>query len=204
MQSIAGTPGDKRINDFYKCKACQKLVKVINEGKGELSCCGSPMKMLSGFGSIHEILDFAIEKEQEASQFYADWAKKLTSPNLDPDQLFVLRDMFEHFAQEELKHKEKLNRVQKGSLFQPSAKQVTDLKIVDYLVDIMPSPNMDYQEALIIAMKREKASFKLYNDLGEIAGTENLRALFTALAQEEAKHKLRLETEYEKEIYSEN
>ena len=28
-----------------------------------------PMKMLSGFGSINEILDFAIEKEQEASQF---------------------------------------------------------------------------------------------------------------------------------------
>jgi len=190
------TPGGKRMTDFYKCSACQKLVKVINEGKGELSCCGSSMKMLSGFGSINEILDFAIEKEQEASQFYSDWAKKLTSPNL--------RDMFEHFAQEELKHKEKLIWVQKGSTFQPSAKQVTDLKIVDYLVDIMPSPNMDYQEALIIAMKREKASFKLYNDLTEVAGTENLQSLFTALAQEEAKHKLRLETEYEKEIYSEN
>ena len=184
------------MTDFYKCNACQKLVKVINEGKGELSCCGSPMKMLSGFGSINEILDFAIEKEQEASQFYTDWAKKLTSPNL--------RDMFEHFAQEELKHKEKLIWVQKGNTFQPSAKQVTDLKIVDYLVDIMPSPNMDYQEALIIAMKREKASFKLYNDLTEVAGTENLQSLFNALAQEEAKHKLRLETEYEKEIYSEN
>jgi desulfoferrodoxin-like iron-binding protein len=192
------------MNDFYKCKACEKLVKVINEGKGELVCCGSPMKMLSGFSSVNEILDFAIEKEQEASQFYADWAKKLTSPNLDPDQLFLLRDMFEQFAQEELKHREKLIRVQTGGPFQLSAKQVTDLKIVDYLVDIMPFPNMDYQEALIIAMKREKASLKLYGDLAEVAGSEDLRSLFTALAQEEAKHKLRLETEYEKEIYSEN
>ena len=67
--------------------------------------------------------------------------------------------------------------MQKGSTFQPSAKQVTDLKIVDYLVDIMPSPDMDYQEALIVAMRREKASFKLYNDLAAMAGTENLRAL---------------------------
>jgi desulfoferrodoxin-like iron-binding protein len=192
------------MTDLYRCSACQKLVKIINEGKGELACCGGPMKMLSGFGSIDEVLDFAIEKEQEASQFYADWAKKLTSPNLDPDQLFLLRDMFEHFAQEELKHKEKLIRVQKGSTFQPSAKQVTDLKIVDYLVDIMPSPNMDYQEALIIAMKRENASFKLYRDLAEVAGTGNLQTLLTALAQEEAKHKLQLEIEYEKEIYSEN
>jgi len=162
------------------------------------------MKILSGFGSLDEILDFAIEKEQEASQFYAEWAKKLTSPNLDPDQLFLLRDMFEQFAQEELKHKEKLIRVQAGSPFQPSAKPVTDLKIVDYLVDIMPFPNMDYQEALIIAMKREKASLKLYSDLAEVAASGDLQALFTALAQEEAKHKLRLETEYEKEIYSAN
>ena len=192
------------MNDFYKCKSCEKLVKVINEGTGELFCCGSPMKMLSGFASVNEILDFAIEKEQEASQFYADWAKKLTSPNLDPDQLFLLREMFEQFAQEELKHREKLIRVQAGSPFQPSVRQVTDLKIVDYLVDIAPFPNMDYQEALIIAMKREKASLKLYSDLAEVAGPEDLRSLFTALAQEEAKHKLRLETEYEKEIYSEN
>jgi desulfoferrodoxin-like iron-binding protein len=184
------------MTDFYKCNACQKLVKIITEGKGELSCCGSPMKMLSGFGSINEILDFAIEKEQEASQFYIVWAKKLPSPNL--------REMFEHFAQEELKHKEKLIWVQKGNTFQPSPKQVTDLKIVDYLVDIMPFPNMDYQEALIVAMKREKASFKLYNDLAAVAGAENLQALFTALSQEEAKHKLWLESEYEKDIYSEN
>jgi desulfoferrodoxin-like iron-binding protein len=192
------------MNDFYKCNACQKLVKVINEGKGELACCGGPMKMLSGFGSIDEILDFAIEKEQEAGQFYADWAKKLTSPNLDPDQLFVLRDMFEQFAQEELRHKEKLIRVREGSPFPPPAKPVGHLKIVDYLVEIVPFPNMDYQEALIIAMKREKASFKLYNDLAEIAGPGSLQSFFNVLAQEEAKHKLRLETEYEKEIYSEN
>ena len=192
------------MTDFYKCNVCQKLVKVINEGKGELACCNSPMKMLAGFGSINEILDFAVEKEQEASQFYAEWARKLTSPRLDPDHLFLLRNMFEHFAQEELKHKEKLIRVQQGSPFQPSAKPVTDLKIVDYLIDIMPSPNMDYQEALIIAMKREKSSLKLYNDLSELAGSEDMRSIFTALAQEEAKHKLRLETEYEKEIYSEN
>ena len=184
------------MTDFYKCNVCQKLVKVINEGKGTLTCCSAPMKMLSEFGSIQEILDFAIEKEQEASQFYTDWAKKLTAPNL--------RELFENFSGEEAKHKEKLIRVKNGSSFKPSAKQVTDLKIVDYLVDIMPSPDMDYQEALIIAIKREKASFKLYSDLAAIAGDENIRSLFATLAQEEAKHKLRLETEYEKDIYSEN
>ncbi|MBE0664574.1 MAG: rubrerythrin, partial [Candidatus Aminicenantes bacterium] len=82
--------------------------------------------------------------------------------------------------------------------------RVTDLKIVDYLVDILPTPDMDYQEALIVAMRREKASFKFYNDLAAMAEDEPMRETFLDLAQEEAKHKLRLETWYEKEIYTEN
>ena len=173
------------MTDFYKCNACQKLVKVITEGKGELSCCGSPMKMLSGFGSINEILDFAIEKEQEASQFYTDWAKKLPSPNL--------RGMFERFAQEELKHKE-ADLGTEGQHLPALGQQVTDSKIVDYR-SIHALPQHGYQEALIIAMEREKASSDYGSDLATVAGAESLQLLFTALTQEEAKHRLWLETD---------
>jgi len=184
------------MTDFYKCSICGKIVKVIAEGKGQLVCCGQPMTLLSNFKSVQEVLDFAIEKEEEARQFYLEWSKKLENQNL--------REQFVIFAGEENKHKEKLQRVKSGSTFKPSAKQVTDLKIVDYLVDIVATPEMDYQEALIVAMRREKASFKFYNDLAAISEDESLRQTFLALAQEEAKHKLRLETEYEKEIYTEN
>lgn len=184
------------MTDFYKCQICGKIVKVIAEGKGQLVCCGQPMTLLSNFKSVQEVLDFAIEKEEEARQFYLEWSKKLENQNL--------REQFVIFAGEENKHKEKLQRVKSGSTFKPSAKQVTDLKIVDYLVDIVATPEMDYQEALIVAMRREKASFKFYNDLAAISEDESLRQTFLALAQEEAKHKLRLETEYEKEIYTEN
>jgi desulfoferrodoxin-like iron-binding protein len=184
------------MNEFYKCAICGKIVKVIAAGKGELVCCGQPMDMLTTFKSVNEVLDFAIEKEEEARQFYLEWSKKLESK--------ALSEQFVIFAGEENKHKEKLQRVKTGSTFKPAAKQVTDLKIVDYLVDIVPTPGMDYQEALIVAMRREKSSFKFYNDLAAMAQDEGLRETFLALAQEEAKHKLRLETEYEKEIYSEN
>jgi len=184
------------MTDFYKCSICGKIVKVIAEGKGQLVCCGQPMTLLSNFKSVQEVLDFAIEKEEEAQQFYMEWSKKLENQNL--------REQFVIFAGEENKHKEKLQRVKSGSTFKPSAKQVTDLKIVDYLVDIVATPEMDYQEALIVAMRREKASFKFYNDLAAISKDESLRQTFLALAQEEAKHKLRLETFYEKEIYTEN
>ncbi len=184
------------MSEFYKCAICGKIVKVIAEGRGQLVCCDQPMGMISHFKSVNEVLDFAIEKEEEARLFYLEWAKKLENKALS--EQFVL------FAGEENKHKEKLQRVRSGSTFKPAAKQVTDLKIVDYLVDITPTPDMDYQEALIVAMRREKASFKLYNDLAAMAEDEGLRETFLALAQEEAKHKLRLETEYEKEIYTEN
>jgi desulfoferrodoxin-like iron-binding protein len=184
------------MTDFYKCAICGKIVKVIAEGKGQLVCCDQPMTLLSNFKSVQEILDFAIEKEEEARQFYLEWSNKLENK--------TLREQFVQFAGEENKHKEKLQRVKSGSTFKPSAKQVTDLKIVDYLVDIVPTPDMDYQEALIVAMRREKASFKFYNDLAAMAEEEALHETFLALAQEEAKHKLRLETFYEKEIYTEN
>jgi desulfoferrodoxin-like iron-binding protein len=184
------------MNEFFKCAICGKIVKVINDGKGQLVCCNQPMNVIANFTSVGEILDFAIEKEEEAHQFYLEWAKKLENKALS--EQFVL------FAGEEKKHKEKLQRVKTGSSFKPAAKQVTDLKIVDYLVDIAPTPEMDYQEALIVAMRREKAAFKFYSDLAAMAPDEGLRETFLALAQEEAKHKLRLETAYEKEIYTEN
>ena len=53
-------------------------------------------------------------------------------------------------------------------------------------------------------MKQEKAAFKLYSDLAEAAEDEGVRNTFLALAQEEAKHKLRFETEYDEHILSGN
>jgi desulfoferrodoxin-like iron-binding protein len=184
------------MTDFYKCFGCGRIVKVIQEGRGQLSCCDKAMQGLANFESASSILDFAIEKEGEAREFYLEWAAKLEAPNL--------KELFRAFAGEEQKHKEKLERMKAGSSFQPAAGKVTDLKIVDYLVDVVPTPDMEYQEALIIAMRREKSSFKLYTDLAAMSVDEGTRTLFLSLAQEEAKHKLRMETEYEKDIYREN
>lgn len=62
-----------------------------------------------------------------------------------------------------------------------------DLKIGDYLVDVEPEGKLDYQKALVIAVKKEKAAFKLYAKLSESTEDEKLRSLMLALAQEEAK-----------------
>ena len=151
---------------------------------------------MTNFGSVTDLLDFAMEREEEAYQFFSDMAKKMKIPSM--------RKVFEDFAREELGHKKKLSKIKEGKLLMPTEKKVLDLMIGDYLVDVEPSPYMDYQEALIIAMKKEKAAFKLYMDLAAATDDPNLQATFQAFAQEEAKHKLRFEIEYDKYILTEN
>jgi rubrerythrin len=142
--------------------------------------------------TMEEILDFAIAREQEAVDFYTDLAAKVKSP--------AMKDVFVQFAGEERGHKAKLTAVKAGKRVLVTAKPVMDLKIGDYLVSETPTPDMDYREALILAMKKEKASFRLYNDLAARAGDAELREVLLALAQEEAKHKLRFEIEYDDSV----
>jgi rubrerythrin len=53
-------------------------------------------------------------------------------------------------------------------------------------------------------MKNEKAAFKLYSDLAASAPNDALKSAFLAMAQEEAKHKLRFEVLYDDQVLVEN
>ncbi|MDZ7377581.1 MAG: desulfoferrodoxin FeS4 iron-binding domain-containing protein, partial [candidate division KSB1 bacterium] len=35
-----------QLNQIYKCEICGNIVEVVHTGKGELVCCGQPMKLL--------------------------------------------------------------------------------------------------------------------------------------------------------------
>ncbi|MBI4525920.1 MAG: hypothetical protein HY695_19155 [Deltaproteobacteria bacterium] len=83
-------------------------------------------------------------------------------------------------------------------------KEVLDLKLSDYLVEVDASDNLSYQDALIIAMKRERAAFKLYSDMAEKVTDANLKQVSVGLAKEEAKHKLFFKTEYEDRVLMHN
>jgi len=146
--------------------------------------------------SVEEVLDFAIEREQESADFYNDLAGKMERK--------YMREAFEGFAREELAHKARIIAIKDGKLLAPAARQVTDLKIGDYLVAEEPTAGMEYQDALILAMKKEKAAFRLYNDLAAATEDASLRETFLGLAQEEAKHKLRFEVEYDEHFLTEN
>jgi len=148
------------------------------------------------FDTVDKILDFAIENEEDAAQFYTDLAGKMDRPSM--------KEVFQSFAREEKEHKAKLISVKEEKRLLGSEKKIRDLKIGDNLVDIEMSSDLSYQEALILAMKAEKSAFRLYHELAQATDNADLQQLFLDLAQEEAKHKLRFEIEYDDLILTEN
>ena len=146
--------------------------------------------------TVEEILEFAIQKEEEAAQFYADLAARVEQK--------AMGDVFRDFSREEMEHKKKLMHVRSGDVTLIKKERVIDMKIGDYLVDITLGPQLDYKQALIIAMKAEKSAFRLYSDLAASTDDVDLKSLLLMLAQEEARHKLRFEIEYEDYYLREN
>ncbi len=149
------------------------------------------------FKTLQDILDYAIGEEEKAAALYADLAKR--SRNREMAQVFT------QFSKEEMGHKKKLQNIKGSNKVVIPEEKVQDLKIGDYLVDIDKSrDDLNYQDALIVAMKEEKAAFKLYSDLAGKTDDAEAQGIFLMLAQEEAKHKLRFEIEYDENILKEN
>ena len=145
------------------------------------------------FENLAAILDFAIQKEFEAAEFYT---------NISKEEAFSgAGKMFEEFAQEERKHQKMLEdfktRGLSASMEGYKFKWITDIKRSNYVVDIEYRRGMGYNEILLLAMKREEKALQLYNDFLEKTDSEESRTLFKVLCQEEAKHKLALETLYD-------
>jgi rubrerythrin len=146
---------------------------------------------------FEELLAFAIEQEQAAVEFYTELAGKVTDDHVKHTLL--------EFANQERGHKAKLEAVRQGRKLGAVAKtNVPDLKIADYLVEVEVTPDLSFQGALIIAMKKEKAAYRLYMDMAAAAPDKDTRDLFLFLAREEANHKLNFEVQYDDLIYQEN
>lgn len=56
--------------EVYKCEACGNIVEVLHGGKGELVCCGAPMKLMT-----ENTVDAAKEKHVPVIEKTADGVK---------------------------------------------------------------------------------------------------------------------------------
>lgn len=146
--------------------------------------------------TVDEILDYAIEQEQQAADFYEDVAQRAETAGMEK----ILLD----FAEEEKRHKKILQTVKAGEHELTPEQEVLDLKISDYLVEVEASDNISYQDALIIAMKKERAAYELYSDMAAKIPESHLKEVLVGLAKEEARHKLFFEAEYDEHVLTDN
>ncbi|WP_319407997.1 ferritin family protein [uncultured Desulfosarcina sp.] len=145
------------------------------------------------FENLDAIISFAIEKEKEAAEFYEE--------NSESEMMSGKRQMLKEFAAEERKHQKMLEAYLATGIAENIEgyrfEWISDIKRSDYVDAMEYKPGMAYNELLMLAMKREEAALKLYNQLLRKADNDDAKKLFKMLCQEEAKHKLALETLYD-------
>lgn len=145
---------------------------------------------------IREVIDFAIRKEQEAIDLYTSLSGTVRAPKL--------REMLEDLAKQETGHRRMLEELSPEKLARWGRDEITDLKVADLTAGEQVAPDADYQDILVLAMKREEKARDLYDLLASNTQDRELRELFEFLAREERKHKLALEREYDEHVLTDN
>ena len=147
---------------------------------------------------FHQIIDFAVEREKEAVNFYAALRK---SAKFDAH-----KTMLQEIENMEKGHILTLEKLRNRNMDHKMNKVVNNLKIGDYIVlDSEVTPD-SYPNILLIAMKREELSHLLYLELAEKTATEDkeISDLFAVLSAEEAEHKLKFEKLYDEDVLKDN
>jgi rubrerythrin len=144
------------------------------------------------FRTIEDILEFALEKEDAAYRLYKSAAKMSVNASA--------KKLFEEMAEQEAAHKRFIQQLDKEKIAQYTFKNIPNLKISEYLVDIPYREDMTYQEILVYSMKSEERSCRLYSEAETLTDDPELKKLFLMLANEERKHKLYLESIYDEKV----
>lgn len=141
--------------------------------------------------SFEEIVKYAISLEEEAAQFYARMAGESEKPEI--------KKVFEEMRLQEVGHKKKLELVlERHKLPEVKLSKDDDLKISDYVKPVeIDQPNLSYQDALVVGMKLEQTSEKLYRSLAASAQDPEIKQIFDYLAEEEGKHKFNFESKFD-------
>jgi rubrerythrin len=149
-------------------------------------------------------LSIALKKEEDSFAFYK---------NAERTVMFKpLKTLFRDLAKEEIKHKNLL--VKEMKKLEGGAKKVDSLTKGDekskdyglsrYLLPQNVKPTMGYQEALIVAMKREEKACELFDYLKTMTLDKDLKKTFDTLYKWEVEHLRMLEEKYDEDILTEN
>jgi rubrerythrin len=140
--------------------------------------------------NLRALIDTAIRREEEAHAFYMDIHGRVEDPAAAETVLWI--------AGEELKHKAFLEKYRAGGFGGAGLRlsEVVAYKIAEYQAEPEIAPRMDSAEVYLVAAHREKRSHGFYSELAGAHPDGEVRDLLRRMANEELKHKEKMEYLY--------
>ena len=140
--------------------------------------------------TIAEVIDIAIKREEEAYDFYMDIYSKVQDAGV--------RETVEFIAGEEKKHKAFLVAYRDGNYGSQALRMadVIDYKVAEYLEEPEISKDSSSEDVYLVAAHREGRSYQFYSELANMHADGELKTVLTRMANEELKHKEKMEYLY--------
>ncbi|PKP03721.1 MAG: hypothetical protein CVU14_01535 [Bacteroidetes bacterium HGW-Bacteroidetes-9] len=147
---------------------------------------------MKSFKSVDDILHFAIRSAKETADFFTRLSQQARNAKM--------KRIFEQYAREEYAYMVKLSRVREIGPLDLTKEQMKEIKVSEYEIDLQNAVDLKYSEALVMAMRKVTASFRLYLELASKTPNNEIQSIFKLLADEEAKHKRGFEIEYNESL----
>lgn len=142
---------------------------------------------------LNQIIDFAIQREREAAQFY-----------LDLQQVSGFQEhraLLQQLSEVEAQHVTALEKIRRQAELSGDTDYSADVHLGDVTVPFEMPTQLSYADLLRTAIKREANSHKLYLELARSVTDPDLKKVYLRLAGEEAAHKRYFEKIYDEEIF---
>ncbi|MFQ6069601.1 MAG: ferritin family protein [Candidatus Aminicenantales bacterium] len=146
--------------------------------------------------NFEDVVNFGIKREEGAIKSYTDMMGMAENR--------AVKELLQELRKEERNHKKLLQELTEGKVKSYQPRRVLNLKISDYTEEEKLSVDMDFQDLLIVAARKEQQAVDLYSCLARESQSDELKKLFQFLIEQEKSHKLKLEVEYEKYVLQED
>ena len=139
---------------------------------------------------ISEVIDMAIQREEDAITFYKELNKKIHDPSI--------KDTIEWITGEEKKHKAFLEGYREGRQGPDALKmrKAINYRIAEHLEEPSTDAVNGGADVFLIASHRELKSYKFYSELAHLHPNGKLRETLLKMAGEELVHKEKMEYLY--------
>lgn len=151
------------------------------------------------FTSVADILKFAISKERASVRFFQDLGSKVQDP--------MTQSLMEVLTQKEQEHVAELEfEMEKLGCTVDSGENQNDTLFQwdEHLESDEGVHHMNFVEALLVAIQKERAAFRLYVQIMATLKDQELSAVIMELAEEEMRHVLQLEQQNEAIVHHEH